>query len=213
MRMLLLVILMSALPAYAAEPTEAGLLSAWEARQQADPKVTLIEKIGEKEYRYETTYFPYSGKLIVTDVVIDDSGSAYSHAMGFVQVKLPDMDESQLTDFAYAFSIWQRTNTLYWDKAASEWITWNESQARWQDTERPGRPGFDNEFQLLLILVLLIVVLWVMRKAKFNMKQSLDSQQQALAGQQQALAMMKRSLELQEETNRLLKRIADDAGP
>lgn len=195
----------------AAEPTKANLLAAWEKLQLVDPNVVTLEQIAEREYRFETTHFPYAGTLVVTDVVVDTTSNEYVNAIGYVQVKLPEADVAFLTDHAVSHSIWQRNNNLYWDPLAGEWIGWDEQQARWDAAQWNGMSWIDWLWLILPVVVLLLVI-FTSRKANRSVDKSLVGQNEALKQQQHAIELMERNLALHEETNRLLRLMNERLG-
>lgn len=193
-----------------AAPTEENLLAAWEEAQRADPKVELLEATGEREYRFETTHFPYRGTLVLTEVVVDRMPGANSDAVGFVQVKLPDADDELFTDHAFAWSRWQRHNTLYWSEEDNRWLGWEEQQARWdEDAWQTTWWSAIDWIWIVFLAVLLLVVLLTSRKANRNVATSLAAQDEALAQQRKAMEMMERGIRVNEESNQLLREIRD----
>lgn len=191
-------------------PTEETLLAAWEDAQRADPKVQLLESVGEREYRFETTHFPYEGRLVITEVVVDDYAGMGSDAVGFIQAKLPDAADDVLVNHSYAYSIWQRHNTLYWNADESRWLGWDEQQAMWQETvPETGWWSYLDWFWIAFLVVIVVVLAFTTRKANRRVEQGLAMQEEAMARQREAMEAMERGLQLNEETNVLLREIRD----
>lgn len=195
----------------ATAPTEETLLAAWEERQRADPKVQLLEPVGEREYRFETTHFPYEGRLVLTEVVVDEMhlGSELE-ATGFIQAKLPDAADDVLVDHSYAYSLWQRHNTLYWSADESRWLGWDEQQALWEDAAGSmGWWSYIDWFWIAFLVVIVVVLSFTTRKANRRVEQSIAMQEEAMAQQRRAMEMMERGIAVSEESNEVLREIRD----
>lgn len=198
----------------ASAPTEESLVAAWEELQRADPKVQLLEPVGEREYRFETTHFPYEGRLVLTEVVVDDMATGLGlEATGFIQAKLPDAADDLLMDHSYAYSLWQRHNTLYWNAEDSRWLGWDEQQALWEESaESMGWWTYIDWFWIAFLVVIVVVLSFTTRKANRRLEESMAMQEEAMAGQRKAMEMMERGIAASEESNVLLREIRDLLG-
>jgi len=211
---LLLLAALLAPGARAEEPTETALLEAWEAAQRADPKVVVLEKIGENRYRFETTRFPFKGELQVLTLNLEDVELPGSDAavMGIVEVELIDAPADLAVRHSVSYGSWHSGNVMYFDRKAGRWLTTREWQRGLQDLYSPwkGLLSLGNMLFIGLLVLLVVVLLRTSRKAGTQMKTAMAAQERALADQRESLAMMKRSLELAEESTRLLREIRDD---
>ncbi len=205
------------------KPDEASLLMAWEAAQRGDSKTELFDRVAPGRYRFKTARFPYDGELLVSNLSIDEMGYE-NWIMGVVEVELPGADEAFLRTHGYSFGAWQRDNVLYYDMDRGIWIAADEWQKRLRKAATT--EGTSEVLEVLrgggtyiaMLVVLVIVLLFVARKAsrQYNkamakqeegldgVKRSLRIQEEALAGQRESLDLLRALLAGQEETNRLL---------
>ncbi|MEZ5919112.1 MAG: hypothetical protein R3D66_04120 [Alphaproteobacteria bacterium] len=139
---------MSAAPHASAEektvPTKETLLSAWEFSQKSQPTTVIFEKTDEPGvYNFETTLFPYKGRLKVLNILLQDHIEYYydydveedSSAMGIVEVKLLDAPKDFFDGMAVSQSIWNKQHTLYFISGPQRWMT----KAEWEiyDANKP----------------------------------------------------------------------------
>lgn len=76
-------------------PTVEGLIAHWEETVAAAPYNTVFAKTEEEGvYDFETTFFPYKGRLkLLNAAVIADADSYYDDVFeGIVEITLPDAD-------------------------------------------------------------------------------------------------------------------------
>ena len=90
---------------------ERSLIAAWEAAQKSDPKTEVLEKIGDRSYRYKTSRFPYDGKLSIANVVIQTSGSRY--AFGSIEPMLDVPAYQLMAQFPDSYAQWTHANRFY----------------------------------------------------------------------------------------------------
>lgn len=197
-------------PLYAAEPTEQNLLEAWESAQRADPEVQRLETVGERRYRFETTHFDYQGPLEVTDIVVDHVPGDRANAVGFVQVILPELDNTTLERRTHSYSRWSRSHTLYWSSDGERWLTadqWSERISG--DDFTPNYWGITRPL-LIFLAVIALLYWWSNRHAKRHMSEAMKGQEEALHQQTEAMELTREAVKRQEESNRLLREIRDE---
>lgn len=196
-----------------AQPTEKSLIEAWEAIQREDSKTVVFEKVEERLYKFKTERFPFDGELKVLNVIIDDrmGDFEYGYIIGIIEVELVDLAEDFHRKYAQSYSMWAQTNTLYYDKEADRWMSSKEYYAKSADQAKkfPFWPGSLWNFldpALIILVIFLIILLLFSRKATKASKVYMDS---AMEVSKKSLELSQTAIALHEETNKLLKKIAE----
>lgn len=199
-------------------PDEASLLEAWETAQRESPGTEVLERTGERRYRFRTSRFPFDGELVVLNLLIErlplDEEPGYT---GTVEVELAGLPDDVRSRYVQSFARWQAGHTLFYDPGRGAWLTaeaWREArmkQLRGVFGPEPGLWGFlsANLFWILFLVLLVAFLAHASRKATRQMKAALEAQRKAMDDQQLSLDMARRSIELNEQANRLLEEIRD----
>lgn len=197
----------------AEEPTRESLLTAWEQVQRDDPNTVVFEKVEPDRYRFETRLFPFDGVVSVLNTVIDDRQAHLpgGFVLGMVEAKLEELPDEFLVNHSYSISLWQSTNTLYFDIEEDRWITVSE----WQEHLSRSYPDLgwlswlSNGLWIVLLAVLVAVLWWVARKANRQMKQAMAAQDKALADQERVIRLSEEALQISRDSNSVLREILD----
>lgn len=124
------------------KPSKESLLAAWEQMQKDDPYTVAFEKTKEQGiYNFETTIFPFKGKVKVLNELIEKNPAYYYGDFREYDKKLPDGDYIGIVEvdllgvakefagkFRYSYETWERGNALYYHADAKKWYTsdqWN----------------------------------------------------------------------------------------
>ncbi len=216
---LLAVILLLTPALLTAQPGEDSFLQAWEKIQKDDPKTAIFEKIAKNRYRFKTERFPFDGELRILNITIDDKNisSEYNYLMGVIEVELADLPESFFQKYSYSYSIWARSNMLYYNATDNKWVTSNEILSVQQPEVKGCFTGkfssliFDNFF-LIIFIFLLIVFIFAVRatkKQQLKYKKYMDNSEEKINKSfelsQQSLRLNEESLKTQKQILELLK--------
>jgi len=217
-RSALLVALLMLLAAFASvhaeAPSDDSVIEAWERLQRADSQTIALERIEPRLYRFETNRFPYDGHLRVLNVSLDGYGWSTDGAttMAVVEVELVDATDDFYARHAHSVPMWQATNILYLDSETGEWLDNREWQQRMIASSMPGGVLsilLSNWFWLALLAVMIVVLVFVSRKAGRQMNVAMNAHEQALSEQQRGLALMEDALNLNRDANRTLVKILE----
>jgi hypothetical protein len=217
----ILTALLAAAPAgdKAAGPDEASLLAAWETALRADANTEVLEKTGERSYRFKTRLFPFDGELKVLNALIQDYGdeeeSLPGYAFGSVEVELVGFDQEQMARYARSFSYWYQLNTLYFDRQAGRWLSGQEYRAaltrRYSSSGCGAAAGWLARNYFLLIMALLALFLWwVARKSGRQMKTAMSRQDEAMDISRRSIALAEKAAQQNDESVRLLREILQE---
>jgi hypothetical protein len=196
-----------------AQPTKESLLPAWENIQKSDPKTLVFDKIAEDRYKFKTEHFPFEGELKVLNINIDDrwSDQEFGTIMGVIEIELVDLPEDFLQKHSYSYSIWSQNNMLYYDKKSEQWLSSKEYYALSQ--KKYNLNPFTSIFRylpvdittIIFIVIIIIIIFYLSKIQKKNEKYINNAQDMT----KKSLELIHKSLALSEETNKLLKEIAD----
>ncbi|MEW6619076.1 MAG: hypothetical protein AB1422_06995 [bacterium] len=114
-----------------AQPTEEGLLKAWEELQKNDPKTVVFEKIKERCYKFKTEWFPFDGELKVLNIIVDDTYAHFEggYYRGTIEVELVGLPDDILKKYSYSHSMWCSKNSLCFDNKIGKWLTYGDHGA------------------------------------------------------------------------------------
>ncbi len=215
---LLLCLVMNSLVGAVEKPSEESLIKAWEQIQKSNPATVTFDKLADRRYKFKTTQFPFDGELKINDATIDVGTMAgpYSNfIMAVLDIELVGLPK-EITQKNRKYSIWARSNMLYYDKQTDKWLTFEEFQAEVAKINNSSSSsGLLSNYVLLALLILaLIYVLNFLRKNRQAVKTSLDRQAESIAKIDESIEMSKKSFQLSEksiqlgeETNKILREI------
>lgn len=201
----------SAFPVFA-QPTDDSLIQAWEKQQKTDPKTIVFEKLKDRHYKFKTSYFPYEGELSIKNLVYGDLGgdADSEYSLGAVQVELSGFDKNLVKQYGYIYSMWESTNTLYFDKKNSKWLSNKEyaiSISKRAASRQKHSWWASNLSNFALIIILACGLLVTYKKNKSYMNTALKKQEEGNEKYDIAVQQSEKALQLSEETNQLLKEI------
>jgi len=196
-----------------AQPTKESLILAWENVQKSDPQILVFNKIAKNRYKFKTEHFPFNGELKVLNINIDDRWSDYEYGtiMGVIEIELLDLPEDFLKKHSYSYSIWSQNNMLYFDKKSETWMSTKEYYAQNQKTYNLN--PFTSIFKylpfditsIIFIVIIVIIIFYLSRIQKKNEKYINNAQDMT----KKSLELVHKSLALGEETNKILREIAE----
>lgn len=114
------------------KPSKESLLEVWEQDLKKNEYTVKLEKSAEQGvYDYETTIFPYSGKLKVLNVFIDEAGlynydedeDGTANFTGTVEIDLTGFDKNLEERLQRSYGEWKRGNTLYYHEGTQKWYS------------------------------------------------------------------------------------------
>ncbi len=125
-----------------APPAKESLLAAWEEIVRQNPETKIFEKTDEAGvYNFETTLFPYKGKLKVLNLLVEDRDlSSYGYEyndyddtedtgyIGMVETELSDAPEDFFEKYVYSTMAWKSGNVLFYSNQAARWM----GKAEWK---------------------------------------------------------------------------------
>jgi len=193
-------------------PTEDSLITAWEALQKSSANTVTLEKIADRRYKYKTNLFPFDGELKINDATVESMGSGpyNDFTLGLLDVELIDLPKDVPQKYSRKYSMWQRNNTLYYEKKTGKWLSPQEFQnvisKMNMDKSKPS--GLFSDYMILVVLLLALgYVIYFLQKNKQAVKTSLQRQTDAIAQVDKSIKLSERSIQVGEETNKILKEI------
>lgn len=128
-----------------AKYSEQSLLKAWEDNQRAQPTTKLFQKTKDKNiYLFETTLFPYKGKIVVHNVLIhkdiEKNHTNYrahnaSELTGIIEAELIDAPKRFSETLHKSIAVWESQNTLFYFSAPKQWLT----ASQWTEEYNPDK--------------------------------------------------------------------------
>ena len=208
-----IIFMISVSPVFA-QPTDDSLIQAWEKQQKADQKTIVFEKLKDRHYKFKTSYFPYDGELTIKNLVYGDLGgdADFDYSLGAVQVELSGFDKNLVKQYGYIYSMWDNTNTLYFDKKNFKWLSNKEYATSISKRAASRQKQFwlvSNFSNFALIIICVIALIIVIRKNKAYMKIAFKKQDEGLVKYDLAVQQSEKALQQGEETNKLLKEILE----
>lgn len=208
-------------------PSRESLLSYWEKATRENPSVKRLEKTGEEGvYNFETTLFPYKGRVKVLNVLIEkysyyDADYAYEKSVsykGIVETDLMDAAPDFSKKYEYSFASWQRLNRFYYDGKTSEWFPenmWQEHFASQKAVASSTCPrtaahgtGYDVWMDALVpwapLVLFLVFIVWLARRQN---RRVWDNQAKVMERQLDSIKLAEDGMVIQREHTQLLKDI------
>lgn len=205
-----------------APTSKESFLKAWKAHQKNLPTTVTFEKTDEPDtYIYETTLFPYKGKMKIANVVVDKNISYYYDydfvsdgiLKGVVEVTFPDMPEKFFKTHHQSADIWQRQHYLFF--VNNRWMSpdqWREFEAA-QEIKTPRAPratGSETWGYLLNYVPMTILLLLYFSCISIGSKKTLKEMGESIELQKQAFKLAEESLALQKEQTDYLRQLLKD---
>ncbi len=208
--------------------SKAALLKAWEQNQKSQPTTIRFEKTKDNSiYNFETTLFPYKGKVVVHNVLIHEDIEYYgayearesAEIVGIIEAELIDAPERFTNTLYESIGVWQKQNKMLFFNDTQKWMTasqWRE-ESQWKEITGTAQSS-DNQcgynssitkknkkyteifLNFLPLLLLLVFFVFLMKNTKKCQQSHTEKIDLSLERQQEAL-------DLQKEQNQLLKQI------
>lgn len=201
-------------------PTRQGLVAIWEDTLKANPQVKTFEKTKEEGvYNFETTFFPYKGRLKLLNAAITPYEEGYYDGLstGIIEIELMDAPESFFKKYAASYGAWTRQNYFYHDKVGGVWFPaakfsdWSKKYYERENAQTAASAPaascastwWMRNMGTFLYLAFFVVILFLaLLFAKKQNKKIWDNHAKALSEQQRGLAMVEKSMQLTEESIR-----------
>lgn len=203
-------------------PTREMLVQHWEEAVRNSEYTRTFEETAEAGvYDFETTFFPYKGKLtLLNAVVVADADSYYDDVYeGIIELDLPDASDDFRKRYARSYYAWQEQNRYYFDAQDGVWFpaaAWSKYLSdrgeKAAGTRRSTCPLWKNATlwrSVLPLAFFLIVIVGLLAFARKQNKRVWDNHAKALEEQQRGLRMVEESLKHQQEHTRLLQQILE----
>ncbi len=207
-----------------------SFISAWEKHQRSLPTTVTLEKTDKPNiYNYETTLFPYKGKLILNNVVISkDLNYYYDYDLiltdvvkGAAEIELAELTSDEFYEkYPHSRPLWEKENFLLYDEISNKWLSPKEWENKTSDigeydvsnTKKSSHSCyketvlalFSGLWPFILFVIIFLVIVW--RGKKFQDAQSkkidlsLERQLESLELQKQAFEVQKRATKILEQS-------------
>lgn len=199
-------------------------IAAWEDAIKALPSTVIFEKTTENGvYNFETTAFPYKGKLKLLNAYIDkDLDYYYDYDLnvgnilkGVAEIALDAPPEELLKKYPQSYSTWQRNHYLFFEPEAKAWLNatgwYAHEAAKMENTPSSTEKSscavqnvwkmVGNIFVPVSVFILVFLFLSIpvkkshkKQQAKFDL--SIDRQLKTLEIAEESLALQKKQTEL-----------------
>lgn len=109
-----------------------AFIKAWEDNIKAMPTTVIFEKTAEKDvYNFETTMFPYKGKLKVLNIFIDAKKSSYFDydegtndvLKGVAEIALDQTEDELSQKYQQSYNAFSLEMFLYYEPDTKKWIS------------------------------------------------------------------------------------------
>lgn len=203
------------------QPTKERLVVFWEDTLKADPQVKKLEETKEKGvYDFETTFFPYKGRLKLLNAAISPYDGGYYEGLstGIIEVELLDAPESFFKKYAASYNAWTRLNYFYHDEIGGVWFPinklgdwskeYNKREAATAEATSAAIASNScmntwwsrNTSTIIYIVFLVALIAFVVLLAKKQNKKIWDNHSKALSEQQRGLTIAEKSIAMTEES-------------
>lgn len=222
-------------PAAPAKPSKESLLEAWEKVQKENPYTAKFEKTDDKYvYNFETTIFPFDGKLKVLNLLIEKKPTYYygefsdyddempaGDYVGIIEPELVGVAKEFPSQYRYSYATWERGHALYFNAETKKWYTpaeWvaykkavklaktipSDGPACTPATSGQGKPTF---FSVLLswFPMILLIAVWVIAMRKCGLGKQKQVLEKNMAYMDKAEVYMAKNEKLLEEILQTLK--------
>jgi len=209
------------------QPTKERLIVFWEDTLKADPQVKKLEETKEKGvYDFETTFFPYKGRLKLLNAAISPYEDGYYNGLssGIIEVELLDADENFLKKYSASYSAWLRQNYFYHDEIGGVWFPakklgdWSKEYYKRENATAAAtsaaiaansnmKSWWRDNMVLVYLALLIVIIIFAERMIKKQNKKIWDNHAKALEEQQRGIRLGEESLKHQLEHTRLLNEI------
>lgn len=212
-----------------------AFLSAWETHMKNLPTTVTFEKTDEPGvYMYETTLFPYKGRLKVLNIAISKDISYYGGydldvndaLKGAPEIKFLDVNtncskEKQCCDslyslYPYSYDIWKDDSFLFFDEQSGKWLDRHEWRTM-QNASAAKRPSCSSKkskseyylkqfsLNVLPYLLLAIFLIFIIRRAQKTQKAQVEKYDLTMERQKESVEDQKRGLAMAEESLKIQK--------
>jgi hypothetical protein len=182
------------------QPTEAGLVAAWEQGLRSDPETIRLEKQAEGSYRFATKRFPFDGELKVLKATVEEANATREFIPGIVEVELVGLPEKVLKDYERSYSYWQRGNLLYYDVPSKRWLAGKE----FQESARRRAAIFGGSLwswvPTLLLILFLVFLLGMIARAQGRQKMYTKRVERSLEISERMLQLSEKTAQTSEKT-------------
>lgn len=200
--------------------SNAALLKAWEDNQRSQPTTVRFEKTNDANiYNFETTLFPYKGKVVVHNVLVHKDIEYYGNydaseaaeITGIIEAELIDAPDRFKKTLYESISVWRDQNKmLFFDETqswmtASQWEKWKEQQGAVEKDGKGANSKTSPDRCFLCMLIFLIpvliflVFLYFLRRNTNKYRQSHNEK-------------LDQTIKLQKEQTELLKEMLTEKG-
>jgi hypothetical protein len=207
---------------FTSKPTKESFIAAWESYQKSLPTTVTLKRTEEPSiYLYETSLFPFKGKLKITNVLIsEDLDYYYDYNLnddqalrGVVETEFVGASVEDLyKKYPYSLEIWKKGNFLFYTKDAGQWVSGkaylafqSERKNAVASTQSSGQKIWSDLLPLPYILLFFSVFWWLIRRSQKTQTVRVDL---SMDRQLKALEIGEKSLVLQNEQTALLRQLA-----
>jgi hypothetical protein len=198
------------------DPTRDGLVAIWEDTVKSNPQVKTFEKTKEEGvYNFETTFFPYKGRLKLLNAAITPYEEGYYEGLstGIIEVELMDAPESFFKKYAASYGAWTRQNYFYHDRTGGVWFPaskFSDWSKEYYKRENPAAAApaascastwvSRNMGTIVYLVFFASIIFFALILAKKQNKKIWDNHAKALSEQQRGLSIAERSIAMTEES-------------
>lgn len=215
----------------ASASSKEAFIAAWEQAHKARPTTQRFEKTDQPGvYDFETSLFPYRGKLKVLNVLIGEKLGYYGDydlqskatLTGVAEVVLPGLPENFWKDYPYSSQIWQDQNFLFFIPEANRWMSADDWRAYEKESlsgdrgdckASPSASFFDRYGELLRVFLPLFIILcvffFVVRRVQKIQKVQMAKYDLSIDRQARSMEIMEKSLAFQGEQTELLRKLVE----
>jgi len=188
-----------------------SLIAFWEEHVRNDSYVKQFEKTKEEGvYNFETTFFPYNGRLKLLNAVIDKDNEYYQAETGIIEVELMDATPDFYKKYAKSYAAWNGNGYYYYDQKQGVWFF----PAEWSEHEIDYSGDASSKWWVPLIsyaplLILFIFFGFLIRYAHKQNKRVWNRNDEILINQKLSMKKQEFAIQQMAEEIRLLQQIAD----
>jgi large-conductance mechanosensitive channel len=198
-----------------AEPSRSNLVQTWESDLRSDPQISSFNKISESTYDIKLRDIPFSGKLQIVDVVIENRNfpisDAEASAFGTIQVEFVDVSKESLQKYLRRLSLLDRDQDYYYAKKEDRWIGSNDFAKLVVDSQNKKEfsisennkfwRDFWNFYPLIILIIFLFFVLRLNKRSQEIGDRSRKQVDQIIEAHEQSNQLLKEILEIMKQKN------------